>query len=317
MKTKFLFSILLILSVIIIPVMATTQIIYPIMDGQQSRVVANQTYLQITSGAGTASSNTGTTGLIGAYTVASTATNNFSEARKCAFTFDLNTIPTTATIQSAYLRYVVTAKTVTLGTPDLVLVRFNPANNQAYATTDYTTYVLSPILADNVSSANLNAGYETRQNLNANGIQLINTSRTTTRYLSLGLITSWDATQTADYTLWGTARSAVYTIDLSDLADTVNDPYLSITYSDEPTTQTQSNANQEAFFNNMNLYFLFMIVVILICVGAFVPMVGILGAVVAISGLVSAFGQSFAMGFLFFIGLLISILEIALGEGLF
>jgi hypothetical protein len=70
-----------------------------------------------------------------------------------------------------------------------------------------------------------------------------------------------------------------------------------------------NNPNQEAFYGNLNLYFLFFVVVILIAVGAFVPIVGIMACVVSIAGMLSAFNQSFAMGFLFFIALFIGLIE--------
>lgn len=287
---------------------ATTTIFYPIMDGQQSRVVANQTFLQTTLGAGTTSSTTATTGLIGVYTVASTAVNNFSEGRKCSFTFDLQSVPTGATIQSAYLRYVVTTKTVTLGTPDLVVVRVNATNPQIFATADYSKYVLSPVLSANMPSAEIIAGYEVKHDLNNAGWSLITSTLPSSRYLQLGLVTSWEVTGVADYSLWGTARSAVYTIDLSEFADTVNDPYLSITYSSGVTPDT-SGAEQEKFFATINLWILIFLALIFVVAAIYtrINVLSFVGSAFCLLGMIGSLFTSFISGLIFIIMLVVTL----------
>jgi len=84
---------------------------------------------------------------------------------------------------------------------------------------------------------------------------------------------------------------------------------ISVMAENNTTVININSPNQEAFYGNLNLYFLFIVVIILISVGAFVPLVGIMACVVSIAGMISAFNQSFAMGFLFFIALFIGLIE--------
>jgi hypothetical protein len=298
MIKKFLF-ILFAIFLIVVPASAYTMELYPVYDGYMARAVANQTVVQISTGAGTASAFTGASGISGFYTVASTAVNNFSEERKSAFTFDLTTIPLDAEITGVYLRVVPSAKTVTLGTPDIAVVNFLPDNKLAYATSDYNKFN-STLLSAYVPSAEIVAGYEKIIPLNSVGIQLINSSRIS-RYVSLGIVTNWDINQVADYTLWGTARSAIYTFYYSEQTDTINDPKLIITYTIPSTSinvGSSAGVQQEKFYETINLWILILLALVFLISAVVIkmPFLAFIGSVFCLFGLVASINTSFTSG---------------------
>ena len=197
----FILYALLAFVVFTLPVTGYSMNLYPVLDGQQSRAVADQTLTGISTGAGTASSNTATTYSSGFYTGAATIANNFSEERKVAMTFDLSYLPAEANITAMQLRLVPTAKTVTLGTPGVVVVPFNPLNKLAYATADYTAYNTSYLLSGIKPSGEITAAYEFFIPLNNAGISYVQDARAT-RYVSIGVITDWDTTLVPTGLLW-------------------------------------------------------------------------------------------------------------------
>lgn len=71
-----------------------------------------------------------------------------------------------------------------------------------------------------------------------------------------------------------------------------------------PTPKTES----ETFFTTINLWILFIIALACIVVGISVPIIAICGAVFCIVGIVGSFNNSFALGFVFFIGLIASLI---------
>lgn len=309
MKTELLilFALLSFSVFAISPIQAYTTELYPVYDGYMARASADSTLISISNGVGTASAFTGATGITGIYTGGATILNNFSEERKSAFTFDLSLLPLDAQITGAYLRVVPSAKTVTLGTPDVYVVAFNPDNKLAYATSDYNKFNYTP-LSSAVASASIVAGYEKIIPLNTAGIELINNSKVN-RYVSLGLVTGWDINQVADYSLWGTSRSAIYTFYYSEQADTINDPKLVITYTIPATSITvgsSAGVEQEKFFSTINLWILllFALLFLISAVILQLPFMAFIGSVFCLVGLGASINTSFTNGLIFIIMLL-------------
>jgi hypothetical protein len=304
---KILIILFLLAALFIIPTSAYTMELYPVYDGYMARAVANQTLIQVSTGAGTASSFTGASGVTGFYTVASTAVNNFSEERKTAFTFDLAALPLDAEITGAYLRVFPSAKTVTLGTPAVYVVNFLPDNKLAYATSDYNKFNYTP-LSSAVPSTEITVGYEKLIPLNVAGVQLINTSRMN-RYVSLGIVTNWDTNQVADYTLWGLSRSAIYTFYYSEQIDAINDPKLIITYTIPSTSinvGSSAGEEQEQFFNTINLWILVLLALIfLVCaIVLHIPVLSFIGSIFCFIGIGSSLNVSFTTGLVFVVMLI-------------
>jgi|WetSurMetagenome_2_1015567.scaffolds.fasta_scaffold36828_5 hypothetical protein len=298
MKTKFLF-ILFAIFLIVVPASAYTLELYPVYDGYMVRAVADSTLISISNGVGTASAFTGASGVIGIYTGGATITNNFSEERKSGFTFDLSSLPLDAQITGVYLRVVPSAKTVTLGIPDVYVVAFNPDNKLAYATSDYNKFNYTP-LSSSVASASIVTGYEKIIPLNSEGINLINNSRMN-RYVSLGLVTSWDVNQVADYSLWAISRSAIYTVYYSEQTDTINDPKLIVTYTIPSTSinvGSSAGVQQEKFYETINLWILILLALVFLISAVIIkmPFLAFIGSVFCLFGLVASINTSFTSG---------------------
>lgn len=290
--------------------------LYPIYDGYMARAAADSTLTSISTGVGTASSFTGATSITGFYTGAATIANNFSEERKQGFTFDLVNLPIDANITAAYFRIVPSAKTVTLGTPQLVVVPFNPDNKLAYATSDYNDFDRNTTLSGYFPSLSIVAGYEIILPLNANGTSRIQTT-IPTRYLSIGLVTDWDTTLIPTGLLWGTSRSAIYTIYNTEQIDQINDPKLIITYTsatenaESGTTSGTSSAGveQEKFFSTINLWVLVLLALIFTIASIMirVPLLAFVGALFCLIGIVGSIFTNFITGMIFIIMLVVSI----------
>ena len=317
---------------VISPVDASTLQIYPVLDGTISRAPTgagyNMTYPNASMKQGTTTALTGATGIIGAYTGTATTTNNFSQVIRAYFTFDLLPISPDVTITGAYLRIVPSAKTVTLGTPALVVIPFTPNNKLSYVSDDYNKTSLVP-LSSYLENTNINTGYENLIPLNSAGVSLIQSS-ITSRYVSLGLGTNWDINQTdiPINLLWGVSRSAIYTIYLSEQTDTINDAYLLLVYS-SPSAQnivntnltsnntiviniqninnltaniTTNAPNQEAFFSFINQYILILLVLLVLVVAMFTePFIAFIGFIIAFIGLTTTINFSFEFGTIFVI----------------
>jgi hypothetical protein len=240
MNYKYFLVIIISIIALTAVVSATTVNLYPIHDGSVYRVVANCTFPNLTAlNSNVTQNNATTTAAVGVVTNANSITNNYTDNRKVGLTFDLNSIPQGSTITSAYLRIVPSAKVVTLGTPDVIVLEFLPDNKLGYNSTDYTHFNLSNPLSGFVASSAITAGYEILIPLNVNGTNLINTTLPT-RYISVGLVSSWDMNQSSDYTTWAVSRSALYTFYMSEQADTLYDPYLIVNYNSGTTTTQQT-----------------------------------------------------------------------------
>jgi hypothetical protein len=70
----------------------------------------------------------------------------------------------------------------------------------------------------------------------------------------------------------------------------------------EPISQS------ETFFTTINLWILFIIALVCIVIGIAVPIVAICGAVFSIVGFIGAFNHSFALGFVFVVTLIASLI---------
>lgn len=331
---------------VISPVDASTLQIYPVLDGTLARAptgytMTNLTYTNASMKQGTTAALTGTTGIIGAYTGAGTTSGNFSQVIRGYFTFDLLPISTDATITGAYLRIVPSAKTVTLGTPALVVIPFSPDNKLSYIAGDFNKTSLVP-LSSYLESSNINAGYENLIPLNSAGVSIIQNA-IAERYISLGLGTTWDINQSDIPTglLWGISRSAIYTIYLSEQTDTINDAYLLLVYttpSSVPVVNTNltsnntivvniqninnltanitmNTPNQEAFFSFINQYILILLVLLVLIIAMFTePYIGFIGFIIAFIGLTTTINFSFEFGTIFVILLCASFFVAVKGE---
>ena len=304
----YLLTCVLFLFLLIIPVQGYTIQLYPVMDGTIARTLTgaggNMTYNNASMQAGNTISLTSTTGIIGAYTSTGTISNNFSSVTRNYYTFDLSGIPLDATINSAYFRFVPSAKTVTLGTPALTIAKFTPDNKLTYIAGDYNKTPLIP-LGSYIESSSITAGYENFIPLNTAGITLIEQSRIS-KYISLSLLTNWDINQTPNDLLWGVSRSAIYTTYLSEQIDTINDPYLIIAYqfgsanNNIYTNVSMNNEQQELFYHFLNQYILIIVILIIYALSMYTqPFLAFIGFIVSYIGLVTTMNFSFEFGTIF------------------
>jgi hypothetical protein len=310
-----LFALLTFSCFMIAPINAYSIEIYPIYDGYMARASADSTLTSISTGVGTASGFTGATSITGFYTGAATIANNFSEERKQGYTFDLINLPIDANITSAYLRIVPSAKTVTLGTPQLIIVPFSPDNKLAYATSDYNKFDRNTTLSAYKPSLEIVAGYEILQPLNTNGINYVE-SAIPTRYVSLGLVTDWDITLIPTGLLWGTSRSAIYTIYNTEQIDQINDPKLIITYTSAIengegalTGGSSAGVQQEQFFSTINLWILVLLALIFVLSAIFIrlPLLAFIGTLFCLIGIGVSVNTNFITGFIFIIMTIVSL----------
>lgn len=312
-KLIYLFLGVLLLFTLILPVDGYTLQVYPIHDGQLSRAptgytMTNLTYNNASMKQGTTSALTSATGIIGAYTGAGTTSDNFTQVTRLYYTFDVSQLPLDATVTSAYFRIVPSAKTVTLGSPAIVVTAFTPDNKLAYIAGDYNKTNLIPV-SSYLEATAINVGYENFIPLNQGGLDLIRNS-IISKYVSLNLATSWDINQSniPQGVLWGVSRSAIYTTYLSEQTDVINDPYLIITYQFGSATNniytnvTMDNENQENFYSFINQYILIVLVLLVFVISFYTePYLAFIGFIIAFIGLTTTVNFSFEFGTIFVI----------------
>jgi len=191
------------------------------VDGNIQRSGVDEAFGTIRGGAGTTANTT----LASPMTkVTSSATSNqYTEIRRCIFTFDTSALTSSATISAAVLSLKgVDAYTTFSTSPEIDIVASTPAANNTLATGDYAQLGATPF-----SSITL-AGYSTSAyndfTLDAGGIA--NISKTSIS--KFGCRVNWDTDNSAP--TWGNSQEGAFQFASADTAGTTSDPKLVITY---------------------------------------------------------------------------------------
>lgn len=178
------------------------------VDGYAERSGVDQMWANIRAGAGTGSGDTDVNARC-AWATGSATSGQFSRLRRTFLTFDTNSIPAGATINSATLTVTGTNKANGLGSPDLHVVGSAPASNTAIASGDYGN--LSFTSFGSVSYAGFSTAGANVITLNASGLAAIVKAGIT----KLGLVLSWDQSGTFGG-VWGSGLTSSFYINFAD-----------------------------------------------------------------------------------------------------
>lgn len=190
------------------------------LAGTVARSSVNESFSTIRSGAGTTTSSS----FLFASLTSSGTTNQFQSLSRSIILFNTSSIPSTATITSAYVSVVGNNTGNALGSTNIFLVSSNPASTSSLSASDYST--LGTTSYGSIAFASFFPTGTNIFTMNATGIGTISKGGVS----KFGLILGWDSagsfsgswvnTQTTNYTIEVTQVSLVvtYTVDFPTLS---------------------------------------------------------------------------------------------------
>ncbi len=206
------------------------------IDGRMARGTVDETFSTIHNGAGQAVSNTATDQPLAIS--ASATTDQFSILQRWGFGFNTSSIGSDS-IDSAIFSLRGTNVITQLGTTDLDIVSFSPADGSNFASSDYAIASFGGTrFATGISSASWSTTGYNDFTLNASGENNINKSGNT----YFGALFKWDLDNNFTGT-WGSSLVQRFEAYMADQTGTTDDPKLVVEHSAAVPALSNLNAS--------------------------------------------------------------------------